>query len=106
MSINKKVFLLENIPKKKCRYCSQRYNLTYDHKIPVVKGGKDDLKNIQVLCSWCNGIKSGLSHKQVMRIARWLYFVNKKRLSLGKKPLGVRNKDMVELSTDTTVQLI
>lgn len=82
---------------KKCVYCLATENLTIDHKVPKSQGGKDDIKNLQCLCMRCNGIKSSLSHNQVRYIARWIYQVNKKRAEKGKRPLGVRNKELKEL---------
>ena len=46
------------IPKEKCNYCGVTENLQYDHIIPVMKGGKNELSNIQVLCAKCNMKKS------------------------------------------------
>ncbi len=80
--------LLETKPKKVCRYCRSTENLTYDHKHPLTKGGKDTKENIQVLCFTCNGMKSDLSHKQLLRLFRWFTDINLKRKEAGKKPMG------------------
>lgn len=69
----------------KCRYCQSTENLTIDHKVPVVQGGKEDIKNLQCLCKRCNGIKSDLSHKQVMRLFQWFLFIEESRAEHGKK---------------------
>ncbi len=71
MKLKRKIALLNEIPKNKCRYCGATENLTYDHKIPIIKGGSDDLKNIQVLCFRCNSMKSDLTHNQVKRLFDW-----------------------------------
>lgn len=71
IKLKQKLFLLENIPKKKCGYCHSKENLTYDHKIPLIKGGTNELKNIQVLCADCNIHKSDLTHGQVKRLFSW-----------------------------------
>jgi len=44
--------------KHKCNYCGSVENLEIDHIIPVSKGGKNELKNLQVLCKSCNLKKS------------------------------------------------
>lgn len=75
---------------KKCRYCLTTKNLTMDHKIPKIQGGSDDIKNMQSLCKKCNGIKSGLSHKQVLRYAQWINYINTRRELKGKHSLGHR----------------
>lgn len=71
MNIKKKLKLLQEVPKKRCKYCGSKENLTYDHKFPVVLGGKDDASNIQVLCKSCNIMKSGVPHGQLMRLIQW-----------------------------------
>lgn len=93
MKADFKRHLLEKIPKKKCRYCLTTENLTYDHKVPLIQGGKDDIKNIQVLCFMCNTTKSGLSNQQVWQIARWVYAVNKRREQHGKRPLSISKRE-------------
>jgi hypothetical protein len=41
----------------KCIFCKTPTNLTIDHIIPVVKGGTNDLENLQTLCRSCNSKK-------------------------------------------------
>lgn len=72
----------------KCRYCLSTENLTIDHKIPKVQGGTDERKNLQCLCYDCNQFKSGLSHKQVIRLFGWLTRINKSRKEHGKRAYG------------------
>lgn len=49
-----------------CKHCGSHQMLTTDHVIPVSKGGKPTLKNLQTLCKKCNGTKgSKLNHKGV-----------------------------------------
>lgn len=79
---------------KRCKYCRSEKNLTLDHKIAKINGGKDRITNYQVLCKRCNGFKSSLDHKRFMSIARYIYETNKKRIEAGKPPLGVKKKDI------------
>ena len=79
MKLNTKIKLLLSVPKKKCKFCKSKDNLTYDHILPVVRGGTDDLKNIQVLCRTCNQIKSNLSNKDLRRIVIWWESIKDKR---------------------------
>lgn len=78
--------LKNKIPMKRCRYCKTTEDLTVDHKIPKSQGGSNDKKNLQCLCRRCNGIKSGLSHKQVLRHFNWFLQIQEARLTAGKKP--------------------
>ena len=71
---------------KKCKYCKSTENLTIDHKVPLVQGGKNDIKNLQCLCKRCNGVKSFLSDRQVRNIWGWLLQVQKDRISRGANP--------------------
>lgn len=54
----------------KCKCCGKDTNLTFDHIIPLSKGGLDNLKNGQILCFKCN-LKKGnqiLTIKQLRNI--------------------------------------
>lgn len=42
----------------KCSKCGAREKLEYDHIIPVVKGGSNTVRNIELLCEACNRQKS------------------------------------------------
>lgn len=40
-----------------CRECGTTENMTIDHVVPVVKGGKNVISNLQLLCRTCNSRK-------------------------------------------------
>jgi hypothetical protein len=42
-----------------CVYCGAVQDLQYDHVIPLVMGGADSAKNLQLLCASCNREKGG-----------------------------------------------
>ena len=76
----------KEIKMNRCRYCKATENLTIDHKIPRIQGGKDVITNLQCLCKRCNGIKSGLSHKQVRGLFKWFLSIQDNRALRGAKP--------------------
>lgn len=70
---------------KHCKYCRNTDNLTIDHKIPKIQGGSNDIKNLQCLCKKCNGLKSGLSDKQVKQLWLWFMWIQQERAKNGAK---------------------
>ena len=63
--------LRDKIKMVKCTYCHGTEDLSVDHKISLIQGGTDDVRNLQCLCSRCNGNKGGMSHAEVRRIWKW-----------------------------------
>ena len=50
-----------------CQYCCTRYRteeLTFDHVVPIAKGGKKSWENIVTACWRCNNKKSGRSPEE------------------------------------------
>jgi|DEB19_MinimDraft_2_1074335.scaffolds.fasta_scaffold03680_3 5-methylcytosine-specific restriction endonuclease McrA len=47
----RKVLINEN---STCAICYESENLQLDHVIPISKGGKNELLNLQILCKKCN----------------------------------------------------
>ncbi len=41
----------------RCVECDARFDLQYDHVIPLALGGASTLENLQILCAPCNGRK-------------------------------------------------
>lgn len=56
---------------RKCIYCGEKENLTKDHIIPKIKGGKDIPANIVLACKKCNCSKNDSD------VFEW-YYVKKK----------------------------
>lgn len=52
----KRSYVLER-DSHRCARCGDIENLTIDHIHPVIRGGTDDLHNLQVLCHSCNASK-------------------------------------------------
>jgi 5-methylcytosine-specific restriction endonuclease McrA len=42
---------------RKCQACGAKYNLTVDHILPVSRGGRTTINNLQILCKFCNQSK-------------------------------------------------
>jgi 5-methylcytosine-specific restriction endonuclease McrA len=38
----------------RCVECGSRFDIQYDHVIPVVAGGATSVENLQILCAPCN----------------------------------------------------
>ena len=57
----------------RCAYCRQLLTGEYhiDHKLPVSRGGKNDLENLHLTCPRCNLIKGAMTHEE--------FLVSKKR---------------------------
>jgi len=71
---------------KRCKYCKSTEDLTVDHKVALINGGADELKNWQCLCKFCNQRKSELSDKHVKSLFKWFLRIQEGRVSKGKKP--------------------
>ena len=48
---------MERLGVKQCKVCSSSSNLTIDHIIPISRGGKNNIENLQILCNTCNQLK-------------------------------------------------
>ncbi len=59
--LREKIMIRDKYTCQKCgKYMPDKVGLHIDHIIPVSKGGKTVLSNLQVLCSKCNGSKSNI----------------------------------------------
>ena len=50
----------QQVGQGKCHYCGEQFppaELTMDHKVPIVRGGKSTKKNVVVACRSCNQAK-------------------------------------------------
>ena len=45
---------------ERCLNCGAEENLVLDHVIPIAKGGRSELGNLQMLCATCNRLKGKL----------------------------------------------
>ncbi|MDO9637570.1 MAG: HNH endonuclease signature motif containing protein [Pseudotabrizicola sp.] len=50
---------------------NQRTQLHFDHIIPLVSGGMNDITNLQLLCSSCNLSKGGRNRNTSFRVDEW-----------------------------------
>ncbi len=65
------IFLRDN---HRCQYCGHSFrteDLTFDHVIPIAKGGKKNWENIVTACWLCNNKKSGRTPEEArMRLIK------------------------------------
>ena len=57
---------LKRLYKQPCAYCGSKWKVTADHIIPIVRGGRHSVGNLQPLCLSCNaskGSKTIMEHK-------------------------------------------
>ena len=52
----------------KCIKCGSIENVSIDHIIPILKGGKDELFTLQPLCKSCNSNKGAMKNSKFMKI--------------------------------------
>jgi 5-methylcytosine-specific restriction endonuclease McrA len=46
----------------RCQHCGAEDTLVLDHIVPVARGGKSELSNLQLLCPACNTAKGKLAY--------------------------------------------
>lgn len=49
-----------------CAYCGTDENITIDHKVPVGRGGDDDMDNLIAACRPCNAEKRNMTHDEYL----------------------------------------
>ena len=86
MNKNQRKQIKNTLRMKRCRYCRTTENLTIDHKIPLIQGGSHELSNLQCLCKRCNGMKSNLTHGQVLTYWRWFNEIQRSRIEKEARP--------------------
>jgi len=63
---SKEDFVIEKYGRK-CYYCGKPLNkevFSFDHKIPVSKGGNNSVFNLVPACKRCNHLKGNKTHTQ------------------------------------------
>jgi 5-methylcytosine-specific restriction endonuclease McrA len=70
LSSRKKLLIFKNADYS-CEYCGIRgakhIDLTIDHVVPLIKGGRDDESNMACVCYQCNQDKGSLLLTQFIR---------------------------------------
>lgn len=56
--IKKKFLRMQGGRMECCHYLTKNGEFEVDHKIPLSRGGKDEISNLQILCKSCNRKKS------------------------------------------------
>jgi len=83
----------------RCIKCGKSNNLTIDHIIPVSKGGKNSIKNIQPLCQSCNSKKYNKYPKTILT-AGTFDLLHKGHINILKKSRMLGDRLIVMLSTE------
>lgn len=107
--IRKKRLIVYERDNNKCIQCGSTDNLTIDHIIPLVKGGSNNIKNLQTLCWSCNHKKGKdhsistwqrikniwSTHEDFTELKNWLLHItaaeagtNKKRIEVAKNTIS------------------
>lgn len=72
-----------------CQLCGRKISLdsmTLDHVIPLSKGGKDTMENIQSACSICNRMKTDILPMEFMeKITEIFLYQTEKRIGDGER---------------------
>lgn len=73
--------LIQNGHKPECACCGSIKDLTFDHIIPVSKGGHNGLSNGQILCKVCNNKKGNrdISLDQLRKKVKNIHFFTKRK---------------------------
>ena len=64
----------EKLQKRLCEYCGKTFplaELTMDHIVPLIRGGKSVKNNIAVCCKGCN------NSKKYSLLAEWNGYINR-----------------------------
>lgn len=70
--LRKSPYFQELLRKRICHYCGGRFpieDLTMDHIVPVVRGGKSTKGNVVVCCKECNNRKKYLTPVEMILMA-------------------------------------
>lgn len=83
-----------------CRHCGERASVEMDHIVPLAKGGRDDLANLQGLCRDCHRIKTrrdwlpskivGPDGREITEIAQRKREFARNRRGKGRSPMRIR----------------
>jgi 5-methylcytosine-specific restriction enzyme A len=67
--LRKSQWWLQQLQKGVCHYCGKSFateNLTMDHVLPIVRGGKSSKGNIVACCKQCNNDKKYLTPAEMI----------------------------------------
>ena len=71
-----------------CQRCQSEKNLTMDHRIPLSKGGKNSIDNLELLCRECNSKKAA----KKLPPSTPMYLLPSQELTLAALPEHLREK--------------
>jgi 5-methylcytosine-specific restriction endonuclease McrA len=61
---------LRKLRKMPCYHCGTQKDITLDHRIPLIRGGRHSIGNLMALCKYCNSSKKDKTYMEFRMMLR------------------------------------